>query len=319
MKLSARNAVRITAIIFLFLLLAGAGGGTYLFYFALARKGPVHEEQAAETDQIAAQSRLQGRAWMRASFFETLTLSAKDGVRLQGYYLDSSSRRTAVLVHGYGTNASLMADYARFYLQDGFNVFLPDNRAHGASGGRWIGMGRLDRDDLLLWLRALIEKTKGGEILLHGISMGAAAVMMVGGEEIPPQVKCLIEDCGYTSAEAQFKYQLTQMFGLPSFPFLYIADLESKIIAGYGFAQASALEAVKKSRVPIFFIHGSADDFVPASMARELYEAAACEKQLWMVAGAGHAMAYYVNPQEYIERVRAFYGKYLQDQELTPE
>jgi fermentation-respiration switch protein FrsA (DUF1100 family) len=306
--------LRVSALVIILGFLAGAAGGTYLFYFALARKGPVHEEQAAETDEIAAESRLRGREWMRASPFETLSLTAKDGVRLRGYYLAGSSRRTAVLVHGYGTNASLMADYARFYLEDGFNVFLPDNRAHGASGGRWIGMGRLDRDDLLLWIRALIEKKEGGrEILLHGISMGAAAVMMVSGEEIPPQVKCVIEDCGYTSAGVEFEYQLKQMFGLPPFPVFFIANLESKIIAGYGFAEASALEAVKKSRVPIFFIHGDADDFVPAYMARELYEAASCEKQLWMIPGAQHAMAYYVNPKEYIRRARDFYRRFFSE------
>jgi fermentation-respiration switch protein FrsA (DUF1100 family) len=218
----------------------------------------------------------------------------------------------AVLVHGYGTNASLMADYARFYLEDGFTVFLPDNRAHGASGGRWIGMGRLERDDLLLWLDALIKKTGADcEILLHGISMGGAAVMMLSGENLPGQVKCLIEDCGYTSAEAEFKYQLKEMFGLPPFPLLHIASLESKIIAGYSFAEASALKEVKKSRVPIFFIHGEEDTFVPSSMARELYEAASCEKQLWLVPAAAHSLSFYVNRNEYISRVRDFYRKFF--------
>ncbi|MDR1625407.1 MAG: alpha/beta hydrolase [Spirochaetia bacterium] len=314
MKPSLRTALRLGALVSILGFLASAGGGTYLFYFALARKGPAHEERAAATDEIAAQSRLQGRAWMRASPFETLSASAKDGVSLRGYYRGGPSRRTAVLVHGYGTNASLMADYARFYLEDGINVFLPDNRAHGASGGQWVGMGWLDRDDLLVWIQALIEKANGGcEILLHGISMGAAAVMMAGGAEIPSQVKCLIADCGYTSVEAQFKYQLEHMFGLPPFPLFHIASLESKIIAGYGFAEASALEAVKKSRIPIFFIHGDADDFVPARMARELYESAPGEKRLWLVPGAQHAMAYYANPQEYVRQVRDFYREFLSD------
>jgi fermentation-respiration switch protein FrsA (DUF1100 family) len=142
--------------------------------------------------------------------------------------------------------------------------------------------------------------------------MGASAVMMMmNGASLPPQVKCVIEDCGYTSARDEFAYQLQQMFGLPPFPLLYIASFESKIIAGYSFAEASALEQVRKSRVPILFIHGEADDFVPVSMARELYEAAACEKELWIVPGAAHAMAYYVNPGEYIRRVRGFYSTYI--------
>jgi fermentation-respiration switch protein FrsA (DUF1100 family) len=297
----------------LFLAALSMAGGTYLFHFALARKGSAYEEEAAEADGLAAESRVKGRAWMAGASFEPLFLTAEDGVRLAGYYRAASaqSQRTAVLVHGYGTNASLMADYARFYLEAGFNVFLPDNRAHGASGGGWTGMGFLDKNDLLAWLGELIKKTGNDcEILLHGISMGAAALMMTSAE-LPPQAKCLIEDCGYTSAETEFAYQLKEMFGLPPFPLLYIASLEAKIFAGYSFAEANALEAVKNSRVPIFFIHGEDDDFVPAYMARELYEAASCEKQLWLVPGARHAMAYYANPAEYIRRVRGFYEKYM--------
>jgi fermentation-respiration switch protein FrsA (DUF1100 family) len=223
-----------------------------------------------------------------------------------------SRLRIAVLVHGYGTNAFLMADYARFYFEEGFGVFVPDNRAHGASGGSWIGMGHLDKDDLRQWLDFLIEKNGSGcEILLHGISMGASAVMMLNDGSLPPQVKCVIEDCGYTSARDEFAYQLKGMFGLPPFPLLHIASLESKIIAGYSFAEASALDSLRTAAVPVFFIHGEADKFVPVSMARELYEAASCEKELWIVPGAAHAMAYYVNQGEYIRRTREFYAKYI--------
>ncbi|MDR1932331.1 MAG: alpha/beta hydrolase [Spirochaetales bacterium] len=304
------------ALILLFLFLVSAGGGTYLFHFALARKGPAHEESAVDADELAAESRTEGRSWMRSAPFERLSIRAKDGARLAGYYFTAPQSggpplRLAVLVHGYGTNAWLMADYARFYLDAGFDVFAPDNRAHGASEGNWIGMGRLDRDDLLRWLDLLIEKAGSGcEIVMHGISMGASAIMMASSG-LPPQVKCLIADCGYTSAGDEFAWQLEQMFGLPPFPLLYIASLESKIIAGYGFAEASALKEITKSRAPVFFIHGADDEFNPTSMALELYAAASCEKELWIVPGAEHAMAYYVNPGEYIRRVLDFCGKYL--------
>jgi fermentation-respiration switch protein FrsA (DUF1100 family) len=290
-------------------------GTTYLFYFALARKAPYNPDEAPESESMALGERARGSSWMAAAGFEKLSLTAKDGTPLAGYYLaaPAASRRIALLVHGYGTHAGLMANYAQFYFADGFNVCMPDNRAHGASGGFWIGMGWLDKDDLGEWLRLLIRKNGNDcQILLHGVSMGASAIMMMNAGSLPSQVKCMVEDCGYTSAEAEFRHQLNQMFGLPSFPLLHIANLEAKIIAGYSFTEANALEAVKKSRVPTFFIHGDADTFVPASMARELYEAASCEKRLWMVPGTGHAMAYYADPGEYIRRVRDFYGKFFQ-------
>ena len=291
-----------------------AAGGSYLFYLALARKAPYDPEEIPETEKIAKADRAEGRTWMEGASFVRLSLTARDGTPLAGYYLaaDKPSRRTAVLVHGYGANAGLMANYAQLYREDGFNVFMPDNRAHGASGGRWIGMGRLDRDDLIDWL-GLLGGSAGDPdtIVLHGVSMGASAIMMMNTDELPSQVKCMIADCGYTSAWDEFRYQLKTMFGLPSFPLLFIASLEARLIAGYGFREASALECVKNSRVPTFFIHGTHDEFVPVSMARELYENASCEKQIWLVPGAAHAMAYYASPPEYSRRVREFYGKYI--------
>jgi fermentation-respiration switch protein FrsA (DUF1100 family) len=315
MKPAARKRLRRTLYIVISAFLLCVGGATYLFYFALARKAPYNPDAASETDSMAAEGRARESLWMAATGFERLSLRAKDGTPLEGYYLAAPtvSRRTALLVHGYGTHAGLMAGYAQFYLADGFNVCMPDNRAHGASGGFWIGMGWLDKDDLEEWLRLLIRKNgSDSQILLHGVSMGASAIMMMNAEGLPSQVKCMVEDCGYTSAAAEFRHQLDQMFGLPSFPLLHIASLEAKIIAGYGFEEASALRYIKTARAPTFFIHGEADTFVPPSMARELYETASCEKQLWMVPGAGHAMAYYADPGEYIRRVRAFYGKYME-------
>ena len=297
----------------LFLALSAAGG-SYLFYLALARKAPYDPEEIPETEKIAKADRAEGRAWMEGTSFVRLSLTARDGTPLAGYYLAAPepSRRTAVLVHGYGANAGLMANYAQFYREDGFNVFMPDNRSHGASGGRWIGMGWLDKDDLISWLPLLCEKIgSSGQILLHGVSMGASAILMMNSRELLPQVTCMIADCGYTSAWDEFLHQLKTMFGLPSFPLLFIASCEARLAAGYDFQEASALESVKNARVPIFFIHGDSDVFVPTAMAYELYEAASCERELWIVPGAQHAMAYYMDPPEYSRRVRRFYEKYI--------
>jgi fermentation-respiration switch protein FrsA (DUF1100 family) len=312
-KFISKRTARIFLILFIFVLLVSIAGGTYLFHFALARKA-TNEEAAITTDELAAESRAAARNWMKQQPFQQLSLIARDGTPLAGYYLAANNGkpvRLAVLVHGYGTGAFLMADYAQRYFADGFDVFAPDNRAHGASGGNWIGMGWLDKDDLLQWLGLLIQKAGPGcEIVLHGISMGASAILMMSGS-LPPQVKCIIEDCGYTSAYAEFRHQLKEMFGLPPFPLLSIASLESRLIAGYSFTEASALRQIENSQTPTFFIHGMDDTFNPTDMARDLYEVASCEKELWLVPNAEHAMAYYVNPAEYSGRVRAFYGRYV--------
>ena len=289
---------RILIALVVLLVTVSIGGGTVLLHYSIERKTPLSAD---------------GKAWMTAYEMERLSLTVADGTELVGYYLaaDKPSNQLAILVHGRGANAGRMKNYAAFYHKNGFNVFMSDNRAHDESGGQYMGMGWLDRLDYLAWLEMLIPKIGSDcEIVLHGLSMGASTVMMMSGEKnLPKQVKCIIEDCGYTSVEDEFQYQAAHRT-LPAFPFLNIAGLESKLLAGYSFQEASALEQVKKTSVPIFFIHGGADDFVPTFMAYELYEAAAGEKELWIVKGAKHVKAYSTNPDEYKSRVKAFYGKY---------
>jgi fermentation-respiration switch protein FrsA (DUF1100 family) len=275
--------------------LAGASG--CLFYLVAGR-----ERDAENPD------------WLDPLPKEALVLRAEDGIELRGYYIpaDRPSKRIAVVIHGHRSSVNGAENYALLYRERGFNVFAADNRAHGSSGGNFIGMGWLDRKDYLRWLDLLIEKNgPGTEILLHGISMGAAAVMMMSGEALPGEVKCVVEDCGYTSVFDEVAYQLKKRLGLPAFPLVYMAGFASKLLAGYSFTEGSALAAVKKAEVPIFFIHGGGDDYNPASMVYELYEAASCDKELWVVPGAKHGGAYRTDPEAYARRVSAFYERYM--------
>ena len=62
---------------------------------------------------------------------------------------------------------------------------------------------------MLKWMNLLIGRFSADtQIVLHGISMGGATVMMLAGEELPPNVKCIIEDCGYTSVWDVYAYQM---------------------------------------------------------------------------------------------------------------
>ena len=303
-----RRFLRALAVLVFLVVFAGIGSGTFLFFEAIGRKNAVSDEEIqAET------------AWMEKGYaVERLSLTAEDGTALSGYFLPAKepSRRLAVLVHGRNSHAGRMKRYAEIYLEDNFHVFLADNRGHGKSGGDYIGMGWLERKDSLEWLDALIPRLEAGgeecEIVLHGLSLGGATVLMMSGEEaLPSQVRCIVADCGFTSAAEEFRHQLTERLHLPAFPMVEIGSLESKLFAGYSFFEANALEQVKKSRVPLFLIHGSADTFVPPSMAHALYDAAGGEKELWIVEGAGHVKAYSTAPEEYISRVRGFYRRYF--------
>ena len=245
------------------------------------------------------------------------------GEQLHAIYVRAAqpTQRTAVIVHGYTDNAVRMLHIGYLYSRLlGYNILLPDLHAHGLSQGSAIQMGWLDRLDVLQWMETADElfgrEIGGTQMVVHGISMGAATTMMVSGEvqhgiHQAPYVKCFVEDCGYTSVWDEFKSELKARFHLPPFPLLHIASKLCDWEYGWNFRQASALEQVKKCTLPMLFIHGDSDDFVPTWMVHPLYEAKPEPKELWLAPGPGHALSYKHNPEEYTARVKAFTEKYI--------
>ena len=191
-------------------------------------------------------------------------------------------------------------------------MLLVDERAHGESEGTYIGFGCLDRLDAMEWIRWVMEKQgEQVQILLHGISMGGATVLMTSGLKLPAQVKGIISDCGFTSAREVFTHVLKHMIHLPAFPMIQLADRINKNRAGYGLEDCNAAREVRKAKVPILLIHGSADTFVPCSMCETIYENCASPKQKLIVEGAAHAESYYKNTEAYENAMNEFIGGIL--------
>ena len=199
-----------------------------------------------------------------------------------------------------------MYSYARYYAEQGYNVLTPDMRSHGDSEGKFIGMGWLDKEDVKLWIDHVLGIDPDAQIILHGVSMGGATVMMTSGEDLPHNVKAIIDDCGYTSVWDEFTDEARYLFNISQFPILYTASAISKIRAGYTFQEASALEQVKNTSIPIFFIHGEEDNFVNTRMVYSLYDACNSQKDLYVVEGAGHGQALYMDPDKYFTKVFGF-------------
>ena len=180
------------------------------------------------------------------------------------------------------------------------------------SDGKAVNMGWKDRKDVLLWARVANSLFGNNtEMVVHGISMGGATTMMVSGEKLPPYIKCFVDDCGYTSVWDEFNYEIKEMFGLPAFPLMYSSSAICKLWFGWSFGEASALNQVAKCKLPMLFIHGSADDYVPTRMVYPLYKAKPQPKELWIVKGAPHAKSFQLNQKAYINKVAQFTGKYI--------
>ncbi|GEO67844.1 alpha/beta hydrolase [Levilactobacillus spicheri] len=223
-----------------------------------------------------------------------------------------ATKKTVVLVHGFASSKEQMGGYAGLFHQLGYNVLVPDDRAQGQSGGQAMSYGYFESRDYLKWINQVIARQgKQSQIVLFGVSMGGATTMMASGQKTPTQLKAYIEDCGYTTADAEIRYQAKQMYNLPYWPMVPLTSAVTKLKAGFSFKQADALSAVKKNHKPMLFIHGGADTFVPTKMVYQVYRADAGPKQLLVVPGAKHAASYSHSPKTYAAKVKAFLAEYV--------
>lgn len=252
-------------------------------------------------------------AWVKEIAVEEWTITSNDDLKLSAQFYPNSknTHRYVLALHGYTVDHRDIMPAAYRFAEKGFHILAPDQRGRGNSEGQYLGMGWLEKDDMKIWIDKILAKDAQAEIVLYGESMGAATLMMTVGEALPDNVKVLIEDCGYTSAYGMFKAQLKERFGLPSFPFLPVANMISSMRAGYSFSSADALKQLEKATLPILFIHGNADDYVPTEMGVELYEAYVGEKELLLIDNAGHGASSDVDPKTYYEHVFAFIDKYV--------
>lgn len=309
-----RRAGQIILIVLAVLLVLAAGGltvaGNYLFNFALdPQAGGMISSYDPDNWELTGKS-----AWF-AENAEDRWLTSHDGLALHALYLPrpEPSHKYAVICHGYGSIPQDMGGFASRFYDMGYNILTPAARCHELSQGRYASMGWLERKDIVDWADALVEQDPDAEIVLFGVSMGGATVMMTAGEAgLSPNVRCIIEDCGYTSVWDEFAGELQTMFGLPTFPVLDAASLVSQVRAGFGFKEASSVEQLKKTAVPMLFIHGEEDTFVPYWMLDVVYEACASpEKERLSIPGAGHGEAMRTDPELYWATVEGFLAKHM--------
>ena len=281
-------------------------GGAMILYSKFCRGvheiriAPENEESAREVNELQAP-----QLWGFTSF---------DGLKLKAHFypaLAENSHRYAIVVHGFHGNYTDMMPYALHYLKAGYNVLMPHLRGHGLSEGTYVGFGYHDHYDLCGYIDLIREKDPASEIILHGMSMGAATVMMAAGEYLPKNVKCAIEDAGYTDAYEQCTYNLNTIYHLPAFPILNLTDLTMRIKHHYSLKECTPIKSVAHANVPILFIHGDKDDFVPYHMLQPLYDACTSEKDILTVEGAGHVQSVFTDPDKFWNKVDEFVAKYV--------
>ncbi len=242
---------------------------------------------------------------------QRVCITARDGLRLSArlYLAPKESDVLEIFFHGWrGTALRDGCGGGTMALDAGHHLLLVDQRAHGESDGQVITFGIKEKYDCLDWVNYAVDRFgENIKIQVSGISMGAATVMMAAALPLPPQVKGITADCGYTSPEAIIRkvcrdMQISDRIGYP------FVKLAARLYGHFSLRDTGALEAVTKTKLPILIIHGTADDFVPYDMALAL-QAANPNIKLLSVPNAGHGLSFFYDNPAYTTAIREFQGQ----------
>lgn len=311
--MTKKKKIIISLIAILLLITVGTGAFIGNYFYDLAINPSTSKDMIFGDDDDEGEIKEDVNWLINDSNYNDKYINSFDNLKLHSYEIKNKieTNKWAIVVHGYTSEGETVSSKAKHFHDMGYNVLVPDLRAHGKSEGHYIGMGWDDRLDIINWINIIVKDNPNSEIILHGTSMGAATVLSTSGESLPSNIKAIIADCSYTSVWDEFTYQLKALFDLPSFPVMNLSNIVTMIKAGYSLKEASPIKQVAKSKTPILYIHGDKDDFVPYYMMDQLYNATSSQKSKLTIKNAAHGKAALVNPNLYWNTVSDFLDKYI--------
>ena len=283
--------------------------GGYTFFAACGRGKEMNwldEAAVKKTDFAPYYANIQhGHQWLQDHQAQEVYITNRDGLKLHAYWVPAKAPKgTAMLVHGYHSCALMDFSIAfERYHQRGMNLLLPSHRAHGKSEGKYITFGVRECGDLLEWIEYHNHQFGILPMMISGMSMGAATVMYLAGEELPQNVKSLNADCGFTSPKEIIAKVFRDASHLPAWPILWATDLFARFFAGFRLSEKVSTETLKRNACPILFVHGMKDTFVPCEMTRRSFEASGGEKALLLVQNATHGTSFLHDKEHYLEEI----------------
>lgn len=239
-----------------------------------------------------------------------VSITSFDELKLVGkYYELEKGAPIEIMFHGYkGTAERDLCGGVFRAFELGHNALIVDHRTSGGSEGKVITFGVKESRDCLDWIDYTIQNINpDAMIILTGISMGAATVMIAAGKKLPSNVVGILADCGYTSAKDIIKKVIRDM-KLPATLLYPCAKLGAILFGRFNPDTESPINSMKTCTLPIIFFHGIPDDFVPASMSEENYNACISQyKHLELMDGAGHGLCFPADQESYFKAARTFF------------
>lgn len=288
--------------------------GLYIFKSTVTRE--LHDIEKSYTRYV--ENNLFNEALYNSASKEDITLKSFDGLNLTSTLImnENPTNKFIVLVHGVSICYVGSLKYFDIFYKNGFNILIVNQRRHGKSEGKYSTYGFYEKYDVNMWIEYLKSRFGNDIILgLHGESMGAGTVM----ETIPlnDSIKFVIEDCGYSNFHELIGFQITHAYKNRLVrkilrPSLIFANFFMKTKAKFSMKKIVPIDIVSSTSLPMMFIHGKEDYFVPWYMAVDLYKAKTKGyKELYLVEGAKHAEALEVNKILYEKKIMTFIEKSL--------
>ena len=242
---------------------------------------------------------------------ERVYIKSFDGLSLAASYYNNNSDTTILLFHGYRSDGKFdFACAVKYYLEMGLNILIVDQRANGESEGILTTFGIKERRDVVSWAHFINEKYAPQNLFLSGVSMGATTVLMASNLDLPKNVRGIIADCGFTSATDIIKKVAKQAFKINATPIIPILNLMCKILGNFSLYETTAVKALSESDIPVFFIHGRCDGFVPCEMSEISYRAARAEKHICIVDNADHGLSFLVDSDNIKKQISEFVNQH---------
>ena len=253
----------------------------------------------------------QSKEWLDLQKTEKVEITSFDGLKLAGLMLeqekDVDSKGCVILMHGYHSRAWFeFSGFYQYFFENGYNILLADQRSHGNSQGKFLTFGIKERFDCLGWVNFANERYGQEKPLwLCGVSMGSSTVLMSLGLEMPANVKGVIADCGFTSPAEIISVCIKRDYHLPDKLLMPFINLGTQLFCGFGLNEYSVQEALKNNKIPVLFLHGKNDAFVPFYMSQKNYEACTAPKK-FLQTDAMHAVNFLHNTAEYEQALKDF-------------
>jgi uncharacterized protein len=244
--------------------------------------------------------------------FESVTLTASDGIRLAAWVIPSQNGAAVILLHGYKGNRDQMLDDAGMLARHGYGSILIDMRGSGDSDGEKVTFGKMEVRDAETAYKYLLTRSDVDpeRIGMTGNSMGGTVAILYGAEN--PHIKAVWSNSTFSSLQDEIVVGLKATAGLPPFPFAPMIQFFAEQETGLRASEVSAVAHIHEiSPRPMMITQGGQDTQVPVDSGQKLYDAAGEPKELWFEPDLGHVELETMRAEEYERRMIAFYDHYL--------